>query len=91
MDGYAAKHKNFKVTYVLSQPTSKWNGLKGFVSGDIIKKYLPSPSNDVLICVCGPPPMMKSISGDKTPDYKQGPVEGLLKNAGYTEDMVYKF
>ena len=35
--------------------------------------------------------MMKAVSGDKTPDYKQGPVEGLLKDAGYTEEMVYKF
>ena len=34
---------------------------------------------------------MAAMSGDKTKDYKQGLVEGLLKTAGYTEDMVYKF
>ncbi len=44
-----------------------------------------------MIFVCGPPPMMKAISGDKTPDYKQGPVEGVLKELNYVEDMVYKF
>ena len=41
--------------------------------------------------VCGPPGFMAAMSGDKTKDYKQGLVEGLLKAAGYTEDMVYKF
>ena len=91
LDSLAAKHKNFKVTYVLSQPSKNWKGLKGFVSADIVQAHLPKPSPDNIIFVCGPPAMMKSVSGDKTPDYKQGPVEGLLKAAGYTEDMVYKF
>ena len=44
-----------------------------------------------MIFVCGPPPMMKAISGDKAPDYTQGPVGGALKDLGYSEDMVYKF
>lgn len=35
--------------------------------------------------------MMKAISGDKAPDYSQGQVGGVLKDLGYTEDMVYKF
>ena len=91
LDTFAAKHKNFKVTYVLSQPSANWKGLKGFVSADIVNTYLPKPSADNIIFVCGPPPMMKAVSGDKTPDYKQGPVEGLLKDLNYTEDMVYKF
>lgn len=34
---------------------------------------------------------MAAMSGDKTKDYKQGMVEGLLKAAGYNEDMVFKF
>ena len=30
------------------------------------------------------------LLGDKTPDYKQGPVDGLLKAAGYTgNNIVY--
>lgn len=82
---------NFKVTYVLSQPSNNWRGEKGFVSKSLIQSKLPAPSNDVMIFVCGPPPMMKAISGDKTPDYKQGPVEGVLKELSYVEDMVYKF
>ncbi len=41
--------------------------------------------------VCGPPGMMKAVSGDKAPDYKQGAVEGMLKDLHFTEEMVYKF
>jgi cytochrome-b5 reductase len=53
LDSYAAKYKNFKVTYVLSQASSKWNGLKGFVSLDIVKKFMPTPSSDNMVFVCG--------------------------------------
>lgn len=28
--------------------------------------------------------LFQAVSGDKTPDYKQGPVEGLLKEVGYS-------
>lgn len=41
--------------------------------------------------VCGPPPMMKAISGDKAEDKSQGELSGHLKEMGYTSDMVYKF
>jgi cytochrome-b5 reductase len=35
--------------------------------------------------------MMKALSGDKAKDKSQGELTGLLKDMGYTEDMVYKF
>jgi cytochrome-b5 reductase len=41
--------------------------------------------------VCGPPPMMNAVSGDKAPDKSQGELAGVLKDMGYTSDMVYKF
>jgi len=93
IDELAAKHKDqFKVTYVLSQPSASWKGEKGFVRREILEKCgFPHAGNDVLVLVCGPPPMMAAISGDKTKDYKQGMVEGLLKELHFTEDMVYKF
>ena len=46
---------------------------------------------EVCVQVCGPPPMMKAISGDKAQDKSQGPLEGILKDCGYTESQVYKF
>lgn len=34
---------------------------------------------------------MQTISGDKTVDKTQGKVEGILKDLGYNENMVFKF
>ncbi|GJV88173.1 NADH-cytochrome b5 reductase-like protein [Tanacetum coccineum] len=46
-----------------------------------------------IIClgVCGPPGMMEHVSGGKAKDWSQGEVSGVLKELGYTEEMVYKF
>jgi cytochrome-b5 reductase len=63
----------------------------GFVNEDVVKKFLPAPSKDSMIFVCGPPGMMKAISGAKAPDYTQGEVDGVLKKLGYTKDNVFKF
>lgn len=41
--------------------------------------------------VCGPPPMMKALSGDKAEDKSQGPLKGILKDVGFTESQVFKF
>lgn len=91
IDERAAKHKNFKVHYVLEKPPKDWEGSVGYVSKEVIQKYIPAPSDDNLVMVCGPPPMMKAISGNKAPDYSQGELDGLLKDLGYTKDQVFKF
>ena len=91
LDQLAQTHPNFKVHYVLEKPPAKWEGSHGYVTADIVKKHLPGPSSDILIMVCGPPPMMKAISGDKVSPKEQGDVEGLLKDLGYTNEMVFKF
>ncbi|MCO5602532.1 hypothetical protein L7F22_056665 [Adiantum nelumboides] len=91
LDLLAAENPNFKVFYVVDKPSSNWNGGSGFITKDMVLKGMPTPSDDTLILVCGPPGMMKHISGDKAPDKSQGEVSGLLKEAGYSKDMVYKF
>jgi len=86
LDDLASKHPNFQVTYVLSRLKDKksWKGFIGHIDSSIIAACMPPPSPDNLIYVCGPPGFMETISGNKAPDYTQGPVEGLLKSAGYT-------
>ena len=85
IDSLAKLHPNrFRVTYVLSNPSTYWNGESGFVSREMIRKYLPAPSADTLIYVCGPPGMMNSISGSKAPDFSQGVLSGALKDLGYS-------
>jgi len=37
------------------------------------------------------PPALQAISGDKLPDKSQGPLTGMLKDMGYTEEQVFKF
>jgi len=91
IDAMTLKHKNLRVYYVLENPPEGWKQGVGYVSEGILKQTMPAPSKDSLILVCGPPPMMKMISGTKTQDYKQGEVDGILKTLGYNSDNVYKF
>ncbi|KAL3691535.1 hypothetical protein R1sor_005186 [Riccia sorocarpa] len=87
LDDLAAQHPNFKVYHVVNNPTPNWKGGVGFTTYDMIVKGLPSPSEDTLILVCGPPGMMNAICGDKASPKDQGELIGLLKQAGYTKDQ----
>lgn len=93
LDALAAKHpNNFSVYYVVDKSSSAtWKGGVGYLSKELLKKHLPAPGPGSMVLVCGPPPMMKAVSGDKLPDKSQGPVTGLLKDMGYDETNVYKF
>ncbi|CAH0476694.1 unnamed protein product [Peronospora belbahrii] len=84
-------YPQISVIHVLSNPSAEWQGLKGFVSKEMLEKYMPEPSDDNLVCVCGPPPMMYHVSGDKAKDRSQGELQGLLKQLNYTSTQVFKF
>jgi len=84
-DGY-----RLVVHYTVDQSDDQWKGEKGQIQKDMLQKYLPSASKENLVFVCGPPSMMEAISGTKTPDKKQGPLSGMLKELGYSEENVYK-
>lgn len=38
---------------------SDWEYSKGFISEDMVRERLPPPSNETLILMCGPPPMIQ--------------------------------
>ncbi|KAF1783834.1 Riboflavin synthase-like beta-barrel [Phytophthora cactorum] len=84
-------YPQISVIHVLSNPSAEWKGLTGFVSKEMIETYMPEPSDDNLVCVCGPPPMMYHVSGDKAKDKSQGELQGLLKEMYYTSTQVFKF
>nr|GMC58726.1 NADH-cytochrome B5 reductase-like protein [Ipomoea batatas] len=90
LDVLAATHPNLKIFYTVDSPTKEWRGGSGFISKDMVVKGLPPPSDDTLIFVCGPPGMMNHVSGEKD-KREQGELSGVLKEVGYTENMVYKF
>jgi cytochrome-b5 reductase len=95
LDALAAKHPNFKVTYTVSKGGEDWNGYTGYVNQQMVAETLPAPSDDTLIMVCGPPPMMKAICGPKgkpdQPGGRQGLLDGLLKGMKYDSSNVFKF
>uniref|UniRef100_A0A3P9CC77 Cytochrome b5 reductase 2 n=1 Tax=Maylandia zebra TaxID=106582 RepID=A0A3P9CC77_9CICH len=41
-------------------PVSNWSYSSGFVTYDMIKDHLPAASNDALIVLCGPAPMIQN-------------------------------
>jgi cytochrome-b5 reductase len=92
VDDLARKYRNFSVYYVVDRAHKQWTGGVGYVTGDMLKAHLPPKSEDALVLVCGPPGMMKAVSGEKVSPKDQGPLSGLLKESlGYTEAQVYKF
>ncbi|XP_062317786.1 NADH-cytochrome b5 reductase 2 [Osmerus eperlanus] len=45
--------------YTLDKPPQGWNYSSGFVNCDMIREHLPPAADDVLIVMCGPPPMIQ--------------------------------
>lgn len=83
----------FSVTHVLSNEEDdaifekRKDLVKGFISREVISKSFPGPEEDVLIFVCGPPPLYNALCGPR--DQKE--LSGLLADMGYNEEQVYKF
>ncbi|KAK3939189.1 hypothetical protein QBC46DRAFT_438367 [Diplogelasinospora grovesii] len=84
LDGFGRDYggEQFKIAHVLSHPSDKWKGLKGHVTGDILKANLFPPekgerdkgSEGSVMFLCGPPGMI------------QGAVLPALRDWGYVED-----
>jgi len=63
----AMEHKSqFSLFFTLDKPTEGWNGGAGFVTADMIQKHLPGPAKDMMILMCGPPPMMTFMQKNMT-------------------------
>ena len=89
-------YPNFNAYFTLLEVPTRWLGGVGYVTAEIVKAFMPKPNEkNTMILVCGPPPMMKAISGDKdfsqggTPT--QGSLSGLLAELGYSSAQVFKF
>ncbi|KAJ1732657.1 NADH-cytochrome b5 reductase [Coemansia sp. Benny D160-2] len=63
LERWAADHDNFDVHYVLNNPPEGWAGSIGFVTKEVIQKYMPAPADDIKVLICGPPPMVKAMGG----------------------------
>ncbi|XP_062921667.1 NADH-cytochrome b5 reductase 1-like [Mobula hypostoma] len=49
----------FRLWYTVDKAPEGWDYSEGFVNSDMIKEHLPAPADDVLILMCGPPPMIQ--------------------------------
>ncbi|OXB61746.1 hypothetical protein ASZ78_002311 [Callipepla squamata] len=74
------QHPNrFKCWYTLDRAPENWDYSQGFVNQDMIRDHLPPPQSDVLILMCGPPPMIQYAC---VPN---------LDKLGYAKDMRFSF
>ncbi|KAK3337659.1 hypothetical protein B0T19DRAFT_455548 [Cercophora scortea] len=63
LDGYVERcPEKFRVHYVLGKAPEGWAGSSGFVTVDMIKKYLPAPVEGTKALLCGPPPMINAMT-----------------------------
>ncbi|XP_064022859.1 NADH-cytochrome b5 reductase 3 isoform X2 [Pogoniulus pusillus] len=69
----------FKCWYTLDRAPENWDYSQGFVNQDMIRDHLPPPQDDVLILMCGPPPMIQYAC---IPN---------LDKLGYAKDMRFSF
>jgi predicted ferric reductase len=52
---------NLQVIHVLTDPPDGWQGETGYLTADILSKYLPTQYRRFVYFVCGPGPMMDAM------------------------------
>jgi cytochrome-b5 reductase len=53
----ASKNFKFNLYFLIDKIEPEWKGLVGYVNKDMISTYMPSPSSETLMLLCGPPIM----------------------------------
>lgn len=56
-----SEQMNLKVVYVLSNPEEGWHGETGYISGQIMQRYLPRQYKRFKFMICGPKPLMDAM------------------------------
>ncbi|XP_041944692.1 NADH-cytochrome b5 reductase 3 [Alosa sapidissima] len=55
-----ARHPDrFKLWFTVDRAPEGWEYSEGFISADMIQEHLPPPSDDCMVLMCGPPPMIQ--------------------------------
>ncbi|XP_056591235.1 NADH-cytochrome b5 reductase 3 [Triplophysa dalaica] len=55
-----ARHPNrFKLWFTVDKAPADWEYSQGFINAEMIQEHLPPPSDDCMILMCGPPPMIQ--------------------------------
>ena len=56
-----ARTLNLTVVYVFEQPGGDWQGERGYVTADVLRRHLPAQFRRFVYFVCGPVPMMDAL------------------------------
>lgn len=60
LDDLAVKHKErFKCWYTIDKAKDDWRYSTGFINADMMNKCLAPPSDETIVTMCGPPPMIQ--------------------------------
>ncbi|KAF7721922.1 hypothetical protein EC973_003935 [Apophysomyces ossiformis] len=87
LDQLAEKHpQQFKVYHVLNYPPKEWTQGTGYINKDILEQWLPKPSCDTQILICGPPLMLKAITAATVELGYEKP-----RSVSKLTDQVFKF
>ena len=54
-------HLNLQVIYVLEDPPEGWQGETGYVTAEVLRRYLPKQYKRFVYFICGPDPMMDAM------------------------------
>lgn len=55
-----ARHpEKFKLWFTVDRAPADWEYSEGFISASMIQEHLPPPSDECIILMCGPPPMIQ--------------------------------
>jgi predicted ferric reductase len=53
---------DLELVYVLEKPGDSWQGEKGFITAEVLKRHLPKEGIERLYLMCGPPVMMDAVT-----------------------------
>jgi len=54
------KRLTLQVVHVLTEPPTNWEGERGYISQELLLKYLPDKRGEMEYFICGPTPMRKA-------------------------------
>ncbi|ODV81128.1 NADH-cytochrome b-5 reductase [Suhomyces tanzawaensis NRRL Y-17324] len=78
IDEIAKKYPDFEVNYTVTNAPENWTGSTGYVTKEMMQKYLPEASPENRMFICGPPGL-KSLA------------VGLSEELGWEKDNVFCF
>lgn len=86
-------YDRLRMYFVVKNAPRGWMGAIGYITPEQVRAMMPKPGEGPVL-VCGPPGLMKHISGELDYTQKppaQGELSGILKDLGYSSSDVYKF